>query len=171
MPGGMCPMIHTFSPALAAASSSFESLSIEGAHQGGRPIFIHLHGWEVLPFLTIQRQRCIKFRVLSAQDFYTPLALNCQKGQHLPALEVYKNRFGRGVCETESKNGRSKPTPLFLGVICAQRGIETMVSDHGLGRGPDHGWAKLKHCKRQHCELRFCQIFLPEDCHKTSAQS
>ena len=22
-----------------------------------------------------------------------------------------------------------------------------------------------------HCELQFCQIFLPEDCHKTSAQS
>ena len=30
-----------------------------------------------------------KFRVLRAQDFYTPLALNCQKGQRLPAPEVY----------------------------------------------------------------------------------
>ena len=29
--------------------------------------------------------------VLKAQDFNTPLALNCQKGQHLPALDVYKN--------------------------------------------------------------------------------
>ena len=42
--------------------------------------------------LTIQRQRCINFRVLRAQDFYTPLVLNCQKGQHLPALEVYENQ-------------------------------------------------------------------------------
>ena len=37
----------------------------------GRLIFIHLKCWEVLPFLTIQRQRCIKFRVLRAQNFYT----------------------------------------------------------------------------------------------------
>ena len=46
----------------------------------GRLVFIHLRCWEVLPFLTIQRQRCIKLRVLRAQDFYTPLPLNCQKG-------------------------------------------------------------------------------------------
>ena len=53
---------------------------------------MHLQCWEVPPFLAIQRQRCIKFRVLRAQDFYTPLALNCQKGQQLPALEVHKNQ-------------------------------------------------------------------------------
>ena len=58
----------------------------------GRLIFVHHHCWEVLPFLTSQRQRCIKFRVLRAQDFYTPLPLNCQKGKHLPALVVYKNQ-------------------------------------------------------------------------------
>ena len=58
----------------------------------GRLIFIHLTCWEVLPFLTIQRQRCIKFRVLRTQDFYTPLPLNCQKGQHPPALVVYQNQ-------------------------------------------------------------------------------
>ena len=40
----------------------------------------------------VQRQRGIKFRVLRAQDFYAPLALNGKKGQHLPALEVYKNQ-------------------------------------------------------------------------------
>ena len=27
-----------------------------------------------------------------AQDFYTPLALKAVKGQHLPALVVYKNQ-------------------------------------------------------------------------------
>ena len=54
---------------------------------------------KVLPFLTFQCQRCIKFRVFRAQDFYTPLALNCQKGQpgntsqQSPTLGVLK-RFG-----------------------------------------------------------------------------
>ena len=65
----------------------------------GRLIFIHLRCWEVLPFLTIQRKRCIKLRVLRAQDFFTPLPLNCQKGQHLPAPVVYKNQsplYSRG---------------------------------------------------------------------------
>ena len=58
----------------------------------GRLIFIHHQCWEVLPFCRFQRQRCIKIRVLGAQDFYTPLALKTAKGQHLPALVVYKNQ-------------------------------------------------------------------------------
>ena len=52
-------------------------------HQIGRLIFIHLQCWEVLPFSRFQRQRCIKIRVLRAQDFYTPLALKirvCNSG-------------------------------------------------------------------------------------------
>ena len=55
-------------------------------------MFIHHQCWEVLPFCRFQRQRCIKIRVLRAQDFYTPLALKTAKGQHLPALVVYKNQ-------------------------------------------------------------------------------
>ena len=47
-----------------------------------RPMFVHLQCWEVLPFLTIQPQQSVKFRVLSAQEVYTPLAT-------LPALEVH----------------------------------------------------------------------------------
>ena len=58
----------------------------------GRLIFMHLQCWEVLPFCRFQCQRCIKVRILRAQDFYTPLALKTAKGQHLPALEVYKNQ-------------------------------------------------------------------------------
>ena len=46
----------------------------------GRLIFIHLRCWEVLPFLTNQHQWCIN----KGPEFYTPLALKCQKGQHLP---------------------------------------------------------------------------------------
>ena len=63
------------------------------------------------------------------------LASNKNKGLPLP--------LGRGVCETKSKNGHSRPRKPFISrVFCAQRGIETMVSDHGLGnfrKGPDHG--------------------------------
>ena len=45
------------------------------------------------------------------------------------------------VCKTKSKNGRSKPRTAFISrAFCAPRGIEqTMVSDHGLRRGPDQG--------------------------------
>ena len=82
----------------------------------GRLLFIHLQCWEVLPFLTIQRQRCIKFRVLRAQDFYTPLALNCEKGQHLPALEVYKNQspsFGERTLVPDFVPGEHAKVPSF----------------------------------------------------------
>ena len=58
----------------------------------GRLIFIHLQCWEVLPFCRFQRQRCIKILCPKDPDFYTPLALKTAKGQHLPALEVYKNQ-------------------------------------------------------------------------------
>ena len=63
----------------------------------GRQIFIHLQCWELLSLLTIQRQQCIKFRVLREQDSYAPLALNCQKEQHLSALEVYKNHSPNNI--------------------------------------------------------------------------
>ena len=59
--------------------------------KSGTLILIHLQCWEVLPFLTIQRQRCIKILCPKDPEFYTRVALNCQKGRHLPALEVYKN--------------------------------------------------------------------------------
>ena len=41
--------------------------------------------------------------------------------------------LGRGVCETKSRK------PFISRVFCAQRGIETMVPDHGLGRGQTMG--------------------------------
>ena len=46
----------------------------------------------MLPFSTIQRQRCIKILCPKDPEFYTPLVLNPGKGQHLSALEVYKNQ-------------------------------------------------------------------------------
>ena len=79
---GLCLLKASFAPK--------ERASEEDIH--GRLILIHLRCWEVLPFLTIQRQRCVKFRVLRGGNFHTPLPLNCQKGQHLPAPEVYKNQ-------------------------------------------------------------------------------
>ena len=48
--------------------------------------------------------------------------------------------LGRGVCETKSKNGALQTQKTFISrVFCAQRGVETMVSDHGLGRGQTMG--------------------------------
>ena len=58
--------------------------------------------------------------------------VSANKGLPLP--------LGRGVCETKSKNGHSRPRKPFVSrVFCAQRGVETMVSDHGLGRGQTMG--------------------------------
>ena len=57
----------------------------------GRLNFIHHQCWE-LPFCRFQRQRCIKILCPKDPDFYTPLALKTAKGQHLPALVVYKNQ-------------------------------------------------------------------------------
>ena len=59
--------------------------------RNGRLIFIHHQCWEVLPFCRFQCQRCIKILCPKDPDFYTPLALKTAKGQHLPALVVYKN--------------------------------------------------------------------------------
>ena len=63
----------------------------------GRLIFIHHQCWEVLPFCRFQRQRCIKILCPKDPDFYTPLALKTAKGQHLPALVVYKNQSPTGT--------------------------------------------------------------------------
>ena len=40
----------------------------ENSVESGRLIFIHLQCWEVLPFLTIQRQRCRFYAVFSAPE-------------------------------------------------------------------------------------------------------
>ena len=46
--------------------------------------------------------------------------------------------LGRGVCETKSKNGRSRPSKPFISrVFCAQRGIQTKGPDHGVGVDPE----------------------------------
>ena len=52
----------------------------------------HHQCWEVLPFCRFQRQRCIKILCPGDPDFYTPLVLKTAKGQHLPALVVYKSQ-------------------------------------------------------------------------------
>ena len=64
--------------------------------------------------------------------FFEEKGISANKGLPLP--------LGRGVCETKSKNGPARPRkPFFSKVFCAQRGIETMVSDHGLRRGQTMG--------------------------------
>ena len=47
--------------------------------------------------------------------------------------------WARGLRD-KSKNARSRPRKPFVSrVFCAERGVETMVSDHGLGRGQTMG--------------------------------
>ena len=58
----------------------------------GRLIFMHLTCWEGTAILAMQRQCCIKVLCPKDAQCHTVLALNCQKGSTLPALEVYKNQ-------------------------------------------------------------------------------
>ena len=63
-----------------------------------------------------------KIQLLRAQDFCTPLLLTCEKGQHLPALVVYKNLvdisdiiiflLGRGEGRVQGV-GRGEGGPFF----------------------------------------------------------
>ena len=80
---------------LSAANSQF-ALFLELV-EDGKLIFIHHQCWEVLPFCRFQRQRCKKILCPKDSDFHTPLALKAAKGQHLPALVVYKNQSPRRV--------------------------------------------------------------------------
>ena len=53
----------------------------------------------------------------------------------------------RGVCETKSKNGHSRPRKPFISrVFCAQRGLETMVSE---GARP---WGRDRSGNSEQCE-------------------
>ena len=55
--------------------------------------------------------------------------------------------LGRGVCETKSKNGRSRPRkPFIFRKPCAQRGIETMVREGArpCGRGSSGDFEDLR---------------------------
>ena len=63
-----------------------------------------------------------------------------QFGRHLSANRGLPLPLGRAVCETKSKKGRARDRkPFGHRVYSGQRGIETMVSDHGLGRGQTMG--------------------------------
>ena len=63
----------------------------------------------MLPFFDNSAPAVYKIQGPWAQDFYTPLALNCQKGQHLPALEVYKNQSPTMTENTMKENLRIYP--------------------------------------------------------------
>ena len=129
-------------------SSDFEY----GTLQIGRLIFIHLQCWEVLPFCRFQRQWCIKILCPKDPDFYTPLALKKAKGQHLPALEVYKNQSPTNLVKSPMfTNTPCKSTCLYnipsLPVHCFEGfqvfgnhsavncGVATMVGDSRPSRG------------------------------------
>ena len=82
----------------------------------GGLIFIHLQYWEVLPFLTFQRQRCIKILCPKDPEFYSPLALNSREGQHL------------GATSQHWRCTRISPLVLYL------RSKEKKIGEGGLAR-------------------------------------
>ena len=49
-----------------------------------------------------------KYCALRTLNFYTPLALNCLKGHHLPAPEVYKNQSPK---KPNPISGQGEPYP------------------------------------------------------------
>ena len=81
----------------------------------------------MLPFCRFQRQRCIKILCPKDPDFYTPLALKTAKGQHLPALVVYKNLSPIFSVK------RSKLLVLFLGVGSFNMHAPYILSADDLG--------------------------------------
>ena len=57
--------------------------------------------------------------------------------------------LGAVVRETKSKKGHSRNRISFMHRVCsAQRGIETMVSDHGLGRARPWGRGRSEFAKK-----------------------
>ena len=85
--GALPPWFHESARWAGASDTCSGSGSVHG-----RLIFIHHQCWEVLTFCRFQRQRCIKILCPKDPDFYTPLGLQTAKGQHIPALVVYKNQ-------------------------------------------------------------------------------
>ena len=103
---------------------------LEKARVNGRLISIHLHRWEVLLFFS---EKPAPSLCTKDPKFYTPLALNCQKGQHLPALEVYKNKslsktsrgFKKlsGFSDPSRSQERSPTNTCFAWLWCNQKGL------------------------------------------------
>ena len=55
-----------------------------------------------------------KIRCPKDPDFYTPLALKMAKGQHLPALEVYKNQSPINLGDGTDQSGRLRLQGVWL---------------------------------------------------------
>ena len=66
--------------------------------------------------------------------------LTHQSGKGYQQTRVYPYPLGAGSARPNPKMGSPDPeNPLFLGFSVLRGGIETMVSDHGLGRGQTMG--------------------------------
>ena len=84
-------------------------------------------------------------RTLEREPLYSFWGLSGPHRTQFPNHHLSVNRglplpLGRGVCETKSKKGRARDRKPFMHRLCsAHRGIETMVLDHGLGRGQTIG--------------------------------
>ena len=111
-------------PGPLAISSACEKIAAEHSNTLSRVkpscSLLSMHTCQLID--TLQKCRTQHHaRCLGEQQF-------SKKGLPLP--------LGRRVCETKSKNGRSKTQKTFISrVFCAQRGIETMVSERGQTMG------------------------------------
>ena len=130
----------------------------------GRLIFIHHQCWEVLPFSTIQRQRCIKILCPKDPEFYTLLALNCQKGEHLPAPEVYKKQSPNYHCQMRSGISQCLSFVLFFFVASIFYFFVAcpFLCDGGLGSLGK--FSVITTVSRQHNILRRDHLLQCHDC-------
>ena len=102
------------------------------------PLALSLHRHIcAIPHFATYRAIIVRYRIkTSTQEFCDTITTSIARYESIAAGPL----SGRGVCETESKKGCSRHRKSFIHrVDSALRGIETMVSDHGLGRGRTMG--------------------------------
>ena len=121
----------------------------------------------MLPFLKIQRQRCIKSLCPKDPEFYTPLALNCQKG---PAPEVYKNQSPMGG------GGILSLTPCNSKALRPNKSDQAMPNSENssqLSHFVHHGQAFCAppSSNASHALSSDCILYLPQELQKTRQRS
>ena len=102
------------------------------SHSGGlatlRP---RQHSFNILaqnPFLS-RPPTCKRQSRLQSRERQLPNVFSANKGLPLP--------LGRGVCETKSKNGRSRPSKPFISRVFCLRPWSWKGPDHGVGVDPE----------------------------------
>ena len=156
----VCPCHQNMSWSMSDEEDKFSHCTNCRRSAAGRLILIHLQCWEELPFWAIQRQWCIKILCPKDPEFYTPLALNSQKGQHLPALKVYKNQSPNNRSSSNSSSS-STATAITTSPLPSMHGIIQQIYDIYFSWQSYDGWIVLwsEMCNR----LVFCRLLFGTD--------